>query len=810
VGLAVRLPTPGRRTVNLHTLDVLEFRRVLEEVAVRAVSSPGKARVLELEPGFHLPSLRTELQRVEELARFLERRPDWKVPELPDARRALKRLALEGSVLEPTELFSVALLLEAGRELGEALSAADTELPGLGFLREDLHQDPGAGRAIRAVVDREGIVLDSASRDLARIRGQLRRAHGRIVQALDKLLRSLPERIVVPDASVTIREGRYVIPVRREGKGEVGGVVMDESATGATLFIEPPVALHIMNELRELERQEAREIHRILRERTESLHPSLPLLTASQEALIVFDSLLARARTALAWEGCAPELLPPGTQDLAIVDGRHPLLLSRGKEGVVPFHLSLAPGERALVVSGPNTGGKSVFLKALGLIVVLAQSGIVPPVGRGTRLPLFSGVFADIGDEQSIAESLSTFSAHLANLKEILAHADGRSLVLIDEMGTGTDPQEGAALSRAILEELVGRGSLAIVTSHLGALKRLDSPGSGVVNASLQFDPDRIEPTYQFLKGRPGRSYGLAVARRLGFPPELLDRAEGHVPREEARMEELLSSLERKEREASVLVASLAREKAEVEGLVEELEEREKDLRSRERTAEARAREAARSLLLEARQEVEEAIREVRLAGERILREEDVLEEASRRARRRVEDAAQRHRVRETPSTRGGPVRALAPGDRVSLSEGGPRGTVVEIREDRAVVETAGVRLQVALADLVFRGPPVDSTAVRPTDPAPMASSWQGPEARAQAEVDLRGLRVADVETEVDRALDQAVLGGLGEIRLIHGKGTGALRERVGELLARDGRVMEFRVGLHGEGGGGVTVVRLR
>jgi DNA mismatch repair protein MutS2 len=799
----------GRTTVNPHALDVLEFGRVLDEVAARATSSPGRARVLELVPAFHLPSLQTELRRVEELARFLERRPDWKVPEIPDARAALKRLAPEGSVLEPGELYSLGVLLAAGRELKEGLSAAEAELPGLGFVKEGLHRDPGVERTIRAVVDRGGAVLDSASRDLARIRRQLGSAHGRIVQALEKLLRSLPERLVVPDGSVTIREGRYVIPVRREGRGEVGGVVMDESATGATLFMEPPVALHLMNELRDLERQEAREIQRILRERTEALRPSLLPLEGSQEALVVFDSLLARARTALAWEGRAPEILPPGTQDLEIVEGRHPLLLSKAKEGVVPFHLVLEPGERALVVSGPNTGGKSVFLKALGLIAVLAQSGIVPPVGKGTRLPLFHGVFADIGDEQSIAESLSTFSAHLANLKEIVAHADGRSLVLIDEMGTGTDPQEGAALARSILEELVNRGALAVVTSHLGALKRLDSPGSGVVNASLQFDPDRIEPTYQFLKGRPGRSYGLAVARRLGFPSELLDRAEGHVPRDEARMEEILSSLERKEKEASAMVASLSREKAGVESLLEELQERERVLRAGERTAEARAREEARTFLMEARQEVEDAIREVRLAGERAL-EEDALEEASRRARRRVEDAAQRHRSRKMPPGRRSPDRAIAPGDRVSLSGSGPRGTVVEIRDDRAVVETAGVRLQVAMADLVLRDPSEGSRARTPGPSVPLASSWQGPEAQPRPEVDLRGFRVADVDVEVDRALDQAVLGGLGEIRIIHGKGTGALRERVGELLAQDGRVVEFRMGLHGEGGGGVTVVRLR
>ncbi|TFH58391.1 MAG: endonuclease MutS2, partial [Gemmatimonadales bacterium] len=586
--------------MNRHALGVLEFRQVLEKVAGRASSELGRERVMELIPGAQVGLAQAELQRVEEMARFLDRHRDWPLPDIPDARSALGRLGLEGSVLEPAELYSLGRLLTSGGVLKDVLSKAGPELPGLVALREGLHKDRAVEKEIQRVVDRDGTVLDSASRELGRIRARFRQLHGKVVQALEKLLRSLPDRILVPDASVTIREGRYVIPIRREGRREVGGAVLDESATGATLFIEPPIALELMGELRELQREEAREILRILREQTDAIRPSHPLLEASQEALVAFDSLYARARAALAWEGTAPTLLPAGTQEMEIIHGRHPLLLSKGEGEVVPFDLRLEPGERVLVVSGPNTGGKSVFLKALGLIAALAQSGVIPPVGKGTRFPLFSEVFADIGDEQSIVESLSTFSAHLANLREIVGEADRESLVLIDEMGTGTDPQEGAALSRAILEDLVERGTLTVVTSHLGALKRLDTPGSGVVNASLQFDPDRIEPTYQLLKGRPGRSYGLAIARRLGFPLDLLDRAERHLPKDEARMEELLATLEREELQAARLVDSLTIERAQTEHLKEGLQEREEELKSRERTARARAQEEARQLLLDA------------------------------------------------------------------------------------------------------------------------------------------------------------------------------------------------------------------
>lgn len=796
--------------MNRHALDVLEFRQVLERVAGWTLSDLGRERVLDLVPRTQIGLVQAELQRVEETARFLNRHRDWPPPEIPNARAALERLTLEGSVLEPKELHLLGRLLTSGGDLKDGLAKVGSELPGLDPLRDGLHRDRAAEKTIQRVVERDGTILDSASRELGRIRGRLRRAQGKVVQALEKLLRTLPGRIVVQDASVTIREGRYVIPIRREGRGEVGGVVLDESATGATLFVEPPLALQMMSELRELQREEAREILRILREQTDDIRPSLPLLEASQEALVAFDSLYARARAALAWDGEAPTLLPAGTQEVEIFYGRHPLLLTRGEGDVVPFDLRLETGERVLVVSGPNTGGKSVFLKALGLISALAQSGVIPPVGKGTRVPLFSEIFADIGDEQSIVENLSTFSAHLGNLKEIVGEADQKSLVLIDEMGTGTDPQEGAALAKAILEDLVERGTLAVVTSHLGDLKRLDAPGSGVVNASLQFDPDRIEPTYQLLKGRPGRSYGLAIARRLGFPSALLDKAEGHLPKDEVRMEELLATLERKEKEAARLVDSLTRERAQAKHLEEGLQEREEQLKSRERTARARAEEEARQLLLDARREVEEAIKDVRAARERAQVEEEALEAADRKARRRVEEAALRHRPER--EGKAGPLRNqwFQHGDRVSLTGTGSKGTVVEIREDRAVVETAGVRLQVSTADLVLLGPPAGDQRKPSSSSSPLASSWQGPEAEPETEVDLRGLRVSEVGIEVDRALDQAVMGGLGELRIIHGKGTGALRESISEMLANDGRVSDFRMGGPAEGGAGVTIVRLR
>jgi DNA mismatch repair protein MutS2 len=814
--------------MNRHALAVLEFDEALSRVAARAGSELGQAAVRALRPTTDLEAARAELARVGELLAYLEEVPDQDPPRVPDARRPLKVLSVEGGVLQPVDVRVLAQLLAASDLLrGSMVKAGSTAAssgqegaegepysrayPRLARVVGRLAHEPELRDRLEAVVDEEGEVRDDASPRLRSLRGSLRGARTRLVRALERFLGSLPDRIRVPDASVSIRDGRYVIPIRREGKSEVGGIIHGESSTGATLFVEPPVAIRLMNELQELEREEAREVERILRELTGRARRSRKELEATLEALVALDALWARALAARRWEGTVPELAGPDEGELRIVAGRHPLLIEAGIDPVVPFHLELHPDERAVVVSGPNTGGKTVLLKAIGVVHLLAQSGVVPPVGPGTRLPLLRNVFADIGDEQSIAESLSTFSAHLANAIEILEEAGPGTLVLMDEMGTGTDPSEGAALARAILEALVERGARALVTSHLGALKRLDREGSGIVNASLLFDSDRIAPTYELQKGRPGRSFGLAIARRLGVPGDVLDRAERYVDSGELEVESLLGTLEAKERELAEALAEAEAARERARELETDAESRARRLTERERTAESRAREEARQLLLDARHEVEEAIRELRQASE-----ED-LEDAEHRARQRVEEAARRQKDR-APSPGRSPVTSppadLAPGMRVRVMGSGAKGQVRELRQDRVVVEVGGLRLEVPagevepLAETRTAGRRTREEA-RESVGAGRRGGWSGPELEANHEADLRGLRVDEVELELGRALDGAILAGLHELRVIHGKGTGAVKARVQELLERDGRVKAFRGGRPGEGGSGVTVVSL-
>jgi DNA mismatch repair protein MutS2 len=791
--------------MNPHALTVLEFREALDLVARNAASALGADAVRALAPSADPAWIEPELARVEEMRAFLRRDSGWTVPAVPDVRGPLRKLRVEGSVLDPAHLRDAGVLLASSRTTRRALLAEAAAMPLLAEVAAALVSREKEEAAIGRAIDEAGAVRDEASPALYRLRREMKGARARLVERLTRYMGTLPQQYQVSDASVTVREGRYVIPVRREGRGEVGGIVHDASGTGATLFVEPPLAVELMNRVRELEGEEQREVLRILRELTALLRPLQPELDASLTALVEIDSFVARGRYALRVDGRAPRILPAGTEDYEVVQGRHPILLGQSAE-VVPFDLRMDAGERTLLISGPNTGGKTVLLKAIGVISLLAQSGVVPPVAEGTRLPVFRRVYADIGDEQSIEASLSTFSAHLRNLGEALEGADWETLVLTDEIGSGTDPVEGGALARAILLELTRRACFTVATTHLGQLKLLATEEPGVINASLQFDAERLEPTYRLLKGMPGRSYGLAIARRLGLPAPLLDAAEAFLPEGERDVARLLLELEAKEERLTGETAALERRLAETAALAEALEARERELRTREKDAERRSRQQARDLLLTARAEVEAAIREVRDAADA-----EKLEAVARAARRRVEEAASRQREKAPAERTGSPARrprvgdapALEAGVRVRIESLGRTGTVVELRDGKATVEAGSMRLVLPREDLTPL-PPGDQ---EPRRPRAGGLGYASAPDDVRPEVDLRGMRPEEVDVTLGRALDGAIMAGLPTFRIIHGKGTGVLRAHVRELLKADRRVASARPGELFEGGTGVTVV---
>jgi DNA mismatch repair protein MutS2 len=793
--------------VNSHALSVLELPRVLDVVAGFASSHLGAARVRALVPSADVGHLEREHARVSAMRAAIDGKEPWHPNPIPDLTDPLARLRVIGSLWNGQELMAAATLLRSSRrtevQLGDERRPAIVRAL-LSPLLDALIVAPALEARIERAILEDGTVKDDASAALRRIRRELRSAQSELIRILEREMERLEPHHRVADSSVTMRNGRFVIPVRREGRAIAGGIVHDSSASGATLFVEPPAAVEFGNRMRELESDEVEEVERILRELTDELRPRRDEIITTLDALVELDGLYARARFAITY-ACSPATLVPAREGFAINNGRHPLLLAQGAD-VVPFDLMMAAHERTLLVSGPNTGGKTVLLKALGLISALAQSGIPAPVGPGSRVAIFDDAFADVGDEQSIEASLSTFSAHLKNLAEILRLATEDSLVLIDELGSGTDPIEGAALGWAILESLTSRRTMTVATTHLGTLKELATQVSGVVNASLQFDAAALAPTYKLIKGIPGRSYGISIARRLRLPDDVVARAEERLPQHERDVAALIEQLERREealktreREATAVLGD-ARER------IAAVAKRERTVRERERVAERESRQDARRYLLDARAEIDRTIKQLKAADlERV-------EELAREARQRAEQLAAKQHAEierlereeanvERRSMR--VVRSSGPidvGDTVQVPAlGGKAGRVMEVRGDDAVVAVGAVKLTVARNSL---------TRAEESTPAENAGVWMGdqPEVYVPTELDLRGMRPDEAESAVLQGLDAAVRAGMQTLRIIHGKGTGALRDRVTEMLRKDTRVKEFRLGAWNEGGTGVTL----
>jgi DNA mismatch repair protein MutS2 len=792
--------------MNRHALGVIEFAEVLALVAGRASSTLGAAHVNALAPGDDLPWLESEHARVAAMRALIAAEMGWNQEPIPDVTGPLERLRVIGSRLSGRELLDMATLLRSSRRTIDALR--DPRRPAVSVaVLGPIASRLTTAKELEAVIERsiadDGSVRDDASPTLRRVRRELRGAEGELVKLLERIMARLESHQQVPDMSVTVRNSRYVIPIRREARGTVGGIVHDTSGSGATLFVEPPAAVEAGNRIRELEAEEAEEVDRILLELADRIRPLHPGLESTLEALVLLDSLYARARFAIEFD-CADATLVPAGQGFNVRHGRHPLLLAQGI-AVVPFNLEMAADERTLLVSGPNTGGKTVLLKTLGLLSAMAQSGIPTPVAAGSRIAVYDDIFADVGDEQSIEASLSTFSAHLRNLSEILRAATDRSLVLVDELGSGTDPVEGAALGGAILEDLTARRAMTLATTHLGALKELAAEGSGVINASLQFDAVALAPTYLLIKGIPGRSYGISIARRLALPEPVLVRAEERLPKGERDVNALLAELEARAAALAAREADVAKADRSVKDRAYRVAERESRVRRGERDLERESRKEARRYLLDARAEIEKTIRDLK----RTAAEE--FEETARAARQQVEKMAADHGERlaelEQPVRRGvANVDDAVPqtGDIVEIGTlEGRTGRLLSVRDGEGLVAVGGIKMALPLTTL--------RRAANQQTPAEVVVPVLGdlPDVHAESEIDVRGMRVLEVEEIVMRAIDAAVRADLKALRIIHGKGTGALRERVAEMLRKDTRVRSFRLGVWNEGGNGVTVADL-
>jgi DNA mismatch repair protein MutS2 len=793
------LPLPREQTAD--ALETIEFGSVLQLVAAHTVGPMGAQRVLSRWPTDDISWIQEELARVGETAALFRRGDGLLSEPIPDVTRAVSRLRIEGSVLDGMELAGLHRVLTSARLIHADLQRVAELAPQTSRLSSEV-PDKSIERRLEQSLDPEGNLLDTASPQLASARREVHAARQRLLRRLDALLRSLDASSASPEGSVTVRGGRYVIPVRRDSRSRPAGIIHDESGSAGTLFIEPSETIELGNALREAQVEEERETLRVLRALTDMLRPELALLRQAIEMCVAVDDLVARARYAVSTEGEVPEVVTAPTS-LRIVNGRHPLLLA-GTEPVVPFDLDLEEQERTLLISGPNTGGKTVLLKAVGLAAALSSSGIVPPVGSGSRLPVFQRFFADIGDRQSIAASLSTFSAHARMLRRVLEEADDTTLVLIDEIGSGTDPAEGAALAAAALVSLTRRGSLTLATTHLGSLKELAENTEGIVNASLQFDSVSLSPTYRFLKGVPGRSYGLAIARRLGVEAGVLADAESRIPDAERSLDALLAAVEAREQELRKAQALQEERTLELESLSARLAvqqeaqaAREAELKRREKEAEREGRKQARAYLLEAREKVEQALGVARGAAE---------EAAAKQARRLVEDGV-KELAGQWGSGAAGQTNSgteeIQVGTRVRLESGGV-GEVVEIRSDeRVVVSVGSIRVVTDSSGLTILAP--QETAPLPRRPA--GGAPRGPADAASLEIDLRGMTGDEAEMATVAAVDAAVLAEQPFLRIIHGMGTGVVRDRVQRIVSKDRRVSRFAFAPRNQGGTGVTIV---
>ena len=603
--------------IQQEALELLEWPRLAQHVSSFASTAAGRAVAARL------PLASTRQQSVGWLAETTELLALDGLVEgglsfqgAADLDHTLQ-LCAKGGVASGDDLLAVATTLAAARRLRRQID--DPELrPVTTALVEPLRTLPELEQRLRFCIEDGGRVADRASPPLSGLRRQLASVRMERRDRLNELIRRYAA--LLQDTVVAERNGRPVLAVKAGAGSQLPGLVHDSSASGNTVFIEPQAVIPLGNRIRQLEGEEREAERAVLQDLSGLVGEEQPALEHLQQVLIQLDLALARARYG-AWLGAVrPELEADPLAPLQLEGLRHPLLLwqerRQGGQAVVPVSVRVESSLRVVAITGPNTGGKTVTLKSVGLAVLMARAGLFVPCKGSPRLPWCQQVLADIGDEQSIARNLSTFSAHLENLRGLVTTADERSLVLIDEMGTGTDPAEGAALSRAVLEELVERGATTIVSSHLGELKQLDADGSGIVNASMHFDAERMEPTFRLTKGRPGRSYGLAIARRLGFPGEILDRAESYRDSGAARMEDVLERLEEQEQEVERLLHELDLERLRTDRLRTDVESREQTLVEAERTAEDRARTDARQLLMDARAEVESVIAELRAAAE--------------------------------------------------------------------------------------------------------------------------------------------------------------------------------------------------
>ncbi|MCX7840730.1 MAG: Smr/MutS family protein [Anaerolineae bacterium] len=802
--------------MNPKYLRILEFDKIRARVAAHTSFSASAVLAHALTPSADANDIARRQAETTEARLLLDQNITVGVQGARDVR-PLTQNARRGALLTPNDLLDIRQTLLVARTLRRSLTRLAL-CPHLAERAATLVELPALVQAIERAINDRAEVVDTASDDLARIRQELNTQRARWLEKLQRIIQSPTNTKFLQEPIITERDGRYVIPIRAEAKGRIPGIVHDTSASGATLFIEPLVTVEIGNRVRELERAEAREVERILRELAARVAADADTIDANVAILAELDLAFAKAKYSAEIDGIQPEMrdwrleirderleirdyqspipnLQSPISNLQLHDARHPLL---DPQTVVPISIRLGGEFSILVITGPNTGGKTVTLKTVGLLALMAQSGLHIPARAGSRLPIFSGIYADIGDEQSIEQSLSTFSGHLKNIIEILRDADARSLVLLDELGAGTDPVEGAALARAILQHLLKRNIHALVATHYAELKAFAQTTPGVQNASVEFDVETLAPTYRLTIGLPGQSNALAIAARLGLDADIIAEARRALTRSDVELETMLADIKRAQQEIASAQAHAELARREAEQRAAEARRQLAEIQSARADILQRAREEAQSIIELAREE----LNRLRQEWQRAPHTREAFEQAHAQL-----DALEEQLPAPQPSVAPPPRLILEPaeiqvGDRVWLARLGQVGEVMTLDDDEAEVQVGNFRVRVKR----------DELGERVVAPMPRAESVSVTLPQVESpvmEISLRGMRAEEALEALEKYLDRAYRAGLPYVRVVHGKGTGTLRKLTRDHLRAHPLVASIREAEEYEGGEGVTIAKL-
>ena len=792
------------------SIRTLELPAVLELLARHAVSDEAKARCLRLRPSTEAAAVEHLLDETDAAKVRVGLHGSPSFAGVKDVSRPLDR-ADHGGVLNTRELLDIAGVLTAARRVSDYDAERQGEATAIDRLFSALHVNRYLEDKIRSAILDEETIADTASPELADIRRSMRAAASKGRQILQRIISSPSYAKVLQEALITQRDGRFVVPVKAECKGSLPGLVHDVSSSGATLFVEPMGVVQANNELKELQAKEGKEIDRVLRILSGECAAQRENILYDYDLLVQLDTIFARAQLSYAMAAGRPLVRTRGGIDLK--RARHPLL---DPAKAVPVTVSLGGAYDTLVITGPNTGGKTVTLKTLGLLSLMAQCGLHIPAGDQSAVQVFTRILADVGDEQSIEQSLSTFSAHMANTVEILQQADDRSLILFDELGAGTDPVEGAALAIAIIQDVRAKGALTAATTHYAELKTFAMTTAGVENASCEFDVQTLRPTYRLLIGIPGKSNAFAISRRLGLEESVIENAKAQMDSESVRFEDVLTQLEEKRQrlekaqgEADRLWRQREEDARKARTFREQMEKAKDNARSKGETE-------ARRIVQQAQRQADEVFAELEQLRRQQRADYQSVNDRKADIRRRLNEAeSELHRRDGSAEPIPAPTRPIAVGDTVELSGVRTGATVLAVNGDGTLLLQAGkmkMTVKAAQVRLLETAEEVEKKK-KQSDAARQRSSGTvtlNTGARASAELDIRGLETLEAESVVENYLDAASRAKLGSVTIIHGKGTGALRAAVHQMLKKNRQVKSFRLGRYGEGEAGVTVVELK